>query len=83
MERTRRLDEPTRKLLMYATAEGEEFTTFVLEQLSKKDSMELLEQLQWAEPLGVMTEKGYDRTYANQTSALFGFSHALISQGTV
>ncbi|HZV12376.1 MAG TPA: AAA family ATPase, partial [Candidatus Kapabacteria bacterium] len=76
-ERTRRLDEPTRKLLMYATAEGEEVTTYVLEQLSKKDSMELLEELQQAEQLGVITEKGFDRTYANQTSALFGFSHAL------
>jgi predicted ATPase len=76
-ERTLRLDEPTRKLLSYATAEGETFTSYVLEQLSKKDTMTLLEELQQAEHLGVITERGYDRTYANQTTAMFGFSHAL------
>jgi predicted ATPase len=76
-ERTRRLDTETRELLTYATAEGEEFTSYVLEQLTKKDTMQLLKELQIATQLGVIAEKGYGRMYANQTTGVFGFSHAL------
>ncbi|HET7152858.1 MAG TPA: tetratricopeptide repeat protein, partial [Candidatus Kapabacteria bacterium] len=76
-ERTRRLDAATRELLMYATAEGEEFTTYVLEQLSEKKPMQLLKELQLASQMGIINEKGHGRMFANKTTAIFGFSHAL------
>ncbi|HZV11696.1 MAG TPA: tetratricopeptide repeat protein, partial [Candidatus Kapabacteria bacterium] len=76
-ERMRRLDDAQRELLCYATAEGEEFTAYVLEQLTKKDMMTMLQELQYAEKAGVIREKGFGRFYANQMTAFFGFSHAL------
>jgi predicted ATPase len=76
-ERTRRLDEGTRELLMYATAEGEEFTTYVLERLSEKKPMELLKDLQRATTQGLISQRGKSRLFANQTTNIFGFSHAL------
>ncbi|HZV12087.1 MAG TPA: tetratricopeptide repeat protein, partial [Candidatus Kapabacteria bacterium] len=76
-ERTRRLDEGTRELLQYATAEGEEFTSYVLGQLTNKKPLELLKDLRKAEGAGLVRSKGTTRTYANQTTSIFGFSHAL------
>ncbi len=76
-ERTRRLDVDTRKLLMYATAEGEEFTTYVLERLTKKEPMELLDELHTATTMGLISQRGTGRLYANTTTGIFGFSHAL------
>src|SRR5579863_9877591 len=76
-ERTRRLSDETRELLTYATAEGEEFTSYVLEQLTQKDTMQLLKELQIASKLSVIVQKGKARMYANQTTGIFGFSHAL------
>jgi tetratricopeptide (TPR) repeat protein len=76
-ERTRRLDEPTRELLHYATAEGEEFTSYVLGRLTEKKPLELLKELKTASKLGIIIEHGSTRIFANQTTTLFGFSHAL------
>src|SRR5579872_2785030 len=76
-ERTRRLDNDTRELLMYATAEGEEFTAYVLEQLSEKKTMELLKELQYATQAGFIVQRGKARMLANKTTTLYGFSHAL------
>ncbi len=62
---------------MYATAEGEEFTTYVLERLTKKDPMELLDELHAATTMGLIMQRGAGRLYANTTTGIFGFSHAL------
>ena len=75
--RTRRLDAPMRRLLMYATAEGEEFTTYVLERLSEMSPMALLDDLQRAMHYGFVLQRGQARLYANQMTAIFGFSHVL------
>ncbi len=77
MERTRRLDSDTRELLMYATAEGEEFTAYVLEQLSEIKTMQLLKELQQASSAGMIVQKGKSRMFANKTTTIYGFSHAL------
>ncbi|HET7152519.1 MAG TPA: tetratricopeptide repeat protein, partial [Candidatus Kapabacteria bacterium] len=76
-ERTARLDEATKELLCYASAEGEEFTSYVLEQLSKKEPEQLLKELQRATKAGVIMQRGKTRMFANQTTGIFGFSHAL------
>jgi len=76
-ERTRRLDEATRELLCYATAEGEEFTTYVLSRLAHKEPLALLRELKKAEKLAIIKEKGTKRVGANKTTTIFGFSHAL------
>ena len=76
-ERTRRLDEATRELLCYATAEGEDFTTYVLSRLAHKEPLALLRELKKAEKLAIIKEKGTKRVGANQTTTIFGFSHAL------
>jgi len=79
-ERTRRLDRETCELLRYATAEGEEFTSFVLGRLKKTEPMELLKELRRAESEGIVRKIGSTRLYANQTTTVFGFSHALFHQ---
>jgi len=76
-ERTARLDDATRELLSYATAEGEEFTSYVLEQLSEKKPMQLLKELHQAADIGVIVPKGTTRMFANHTTGIYGFSHAL------
>ncbi|HET7152811.1 MAG TPA: tetratricopeptide repeat protein [Candidatus Kapabacteria bacterium] len=76
-ERTARLDEGTRELLRYATAEGEEFTSFVLGKLAQKPPLELLQQLRKAEKEGIVRNRESTRMFANQTTSVFGFSHAL------
>jgi tetratricopeptide (TPR) repeat protein len=76
-ERTRRLDDETRELLSYATAEGEEFTSYVLGQLTSKKPLELLRDLRKAESAGLVQSKKGARQFANQTTSVFGFSHAL------
>ncbi len=77
VERTRRLDDETRELLMYATAEGEEFTAYVLEQLSEKRTIDLLKELQYATQAGMIVQRGKVRMLANKTTTMYGFSHAL------
>ncbi|HET7152812.1 MAG TPA: tetratricopeptide repeat protein, partial [Candidatus Kapabacteria bacterium] len=77
MERTRRLSDETRELLSYATAEGEEFTSYVLGQLTSKKPLELLRELRKAESAGFVQSKKGMRQFANQTTSVFGFSHAL------
>jgi predicted ATPase len=79
-ERTRRLDPSTRQLLTYATAEGEEFTSYVLQRLSDMKPLELLKQLGRAAVAGVVREKGTSRVFASQVTAVFGFSHALFTK---
>ncbi|HZV13212.1 MAG TPA: tetratricopeptide repeat protein [Candidatus Kapabacteria bacterium] len=76
-ERTRRLDDETRELLSYATAEGEEFTSYVLGQLTSKKPLEVLRDLRKAEAAGLVQSKKSTRQFANQTTSVFGFSHAL------
>ena len=76
-QRTRRLDADTRELLMYATAEGEEFTTYILEHLAEMKPMALLKKLHGATAMGLITQRGTGRLYANATTGIFGFSHAL------
>src|SRR5579883_1315312 len=76
-ERTRRLDDNTRELLSYATAEGEEFTSYVLGQLASRKPLELLRDLRKAEAVGLVQSKKSTRQFANQTTSVFGFSHAL------
>lgn len=76
-ERARRLDEATRTLLMYATAEGEEFTAYVLEHLTERKPLELLGMLHAAVKQGLIVQKGKSRMFANTMTAHFGFSHAL------
>src|SRR5579883_585164 len=76
-ERTRRLDDNTRELLSYATAEGEEFTSYVLGQLASRKPLELLRDLRKAESAGLIQSKKSERQFANQTTSVFGFSHAL------
>src|SRR5579883_267778 len=76
-ERTARLDNATRELLVYATAEGEEFTSYVLEQLTEIKPMQLLKELQQAAQAGVIEQRGKLRMFANQTTGVYGFSHAL------
>src|SRR5579883_2244016 len=76
-ERTRRLDDETRELLSYATAEGEEFTSYVLGQLTSKKPLELLRDLRKAEAVGLVESGKSTRQFANQTTSVFGFSHAL------
>ncbi|HZV13452.1 MAG TPA: AAA family ATPase, partial [Candidatus Kapabacteria bacterium] len=63
-ERTRRLDEGTRELLSYATAEGEEFTSYVLGQLTSKKPLELLRDLRKAEAAGLVQSKKGTRPFA-------------------
>jgi len=76
-ERTRRMDTATRELLRYATAEGEEFTSYVLGALTSKQPLELLSELRKAEAAGLIQNKKSTRKFANQTTSVFGFSHAL------
>jgi tetratricopeptide (TPR) repeat protein len=76
-ERTARLDDATRELLSYATAEGEEFTSYVLGQLTSKKPLELLRDLRKAEAVGLVESGKSTRQFANQTTSVFGFSHAL------
>jgi len=79
-ERTRRLDRETCELLRYATAEGEEFTSYVLARLRNAEPLELLKELRRAESEGIVRKIGSSRLYANQTTTVFGFSHALFHQ---
>jgi tetratricopeptide (TPR) repeat protein len=76
-ERTRRLDKDTRDLLRYATAEGEEFTSYVLSKLTEKKPLELLQQLRKAESAGAVRSIGSSRMFANQTTMIYGYSHSL------
>ncbi|HET7153713.1 MAG TPA: AAA family ATPase, partial [Candidatus Kapabacteria bacterium] len=76
-ERTRRLNKDLRDLLSYATAEGEEFTTYVLSKLGNREPLKLLHELRDATQKHVIVEKGRSRSFANQTTTVFGFSHAL------
>jgi predicted ATPase len=76
-ERTRRLDKPTKKLLSYATAEGEEFTSYVLAKLVQKKPLEVLDELKEAQRMSMIQEKGRTRVFANRATTVFGFSHAL------
>jgi len=76
-ERTQRLDPETRELLRYATAEGEEFTSYVLGQLTNKKPLELLQELRKAESTGMIKSKGSARIFSNQTTMIFGYSHSL------
>ncbi len=76
-ERTRRLDEETKQLLSYATTEGEEFTSYVLAQLTDMKPLPLLNELKKAQRIGMIEPRGQSRAYANQMTSIFGFSHAL------
>ncbi len=76
-ERTRRLNKDIRDLLSYATAEGEEFTTYVLSKLGNREPLKLLHELRDATQKHIIVEKGRARSFANQTTTVFGFSHAL------
>ncbi|HZV12162.1 MAG TPA: tetratricopeptide repeat protein, partial [Candidatus Kapabacteria bacterium] len=76
-ERTRRLDQDVRNLLSYATAEGEEFTTYVLSKLGNREPLKLLHDLRDATQKHIIVERGRSRSFANQTTTVFGFSHAL------
>jgi tetratricopeptide (TPR) repeat protein len=76
-ERTRRLDEPTRELLTYATAEGEEFTSYVLSRITDRKPLDLLRDLQSGVRQHVIVDRGKGRVFANQSTAIYGFSHAL------
>ncbi|HZV13389.1 MAG TPA: tetratricopeptide repeat protein [Candidatus Kapabacteria bacterium] len=76
-ERTRRLDKNLRELLRYATAEGEEFTSYILARLTQKPPLELLQELKKAEHTEVVHCKGSARLYANQITMIYGYSHAL------
>jgi tetratricopeptide (TPR) repeat protein len=76
-ERTRRLAKPVRELLTYATAEGEEFTSYVLSRITERAPADLLGDLQHGIAQKFIESRGSTRLYANQTTELFGFSHSL------
>ncbi len=76
-ERTRRLDDETREILCYASTEGEEFTSYMLGQLTQKKPLELLKDLKKAERHAIIRQKGSLRLSAKDQTTVFGFSHAL------
>jgi tetratricopeptide (TPR) repeat protein len=75
-ERIRRLDPSLQELLTCATVEGEEFTTYVLAQLSDRKPRELFRELHSAIQQGLIMERGSVHVFATKT-ALYSFSHAL------
>lgn len=79
-ERTRRMSDATRELLRYAAVEGEEFTVAMLERMTKRDAMALLEELQRAIDQGFVVERGETHVYGNTPTEVYGFSHALFHQ---
>jgi len=76
-ERTARLNDETKELLSYATAEGVEFTSYILEKLSDKKPMQLLKELQTATQAGVIEQRGKMKISGNHTTGVYGFSHSL------
>ena len=77
-ERIRRLDEPTRELLRYASVEGDTFTSLVLSRISEMPQLKLLQRLRLAEEShGFVRALGKQRVYRRETSA-WQFTHALL-----
>lgn len=76
-ERIRRLKDNTVELLRYATAEGEEFTTYILSQIAKKEPLELLPILREAEDVDFIASLGTAAVYSRKKTSKFKFLHAL------
>lgn len=76
-ERIRRLDPGSHEMLRYASAEGEEFSSHLLGQITERKPLELLAELRKAEKTGVIMKRGSARTAAGSSTTIYGFAHAL------
>ncbi len=79
-ERIQRLDSETRKLLSYATAEGELFTEYALIQAIGKKQKEILPLLKNAALRGIIWFIGTRQLNENRFTTIFSFAHALFHQ---
>ena len=76
-ERIRRLDPASHEMLRYASAEGEEFSSHLLGQITERRPLELLAELRKAEKTGVILKRGSARTATGSSTTIYGFAHTL------
>lgn len=79
-ERVRRLDEPIRRILRYASVEGEEFTSAMLSKLSRRQTMDVLDELRLAEEIKVIEQVGDVADSSGATTSGYRFTHTVFQR---
>ncbi len=77
-ERLRRLSDELRRVLAYASAEGQNFTTLVLARLLQSDRLSLLEKLQVVEKAHDLIANIGTDTVRGEKTTRYAFTHTLV-----